>query len=193
MRDSLKILYPGLAFLFLGLLSVSSYAQTRPKDGECRPDELDMGDYCASLPPARSQSENEQRRVTRFRAESMMPGKANTNSPGSAPAVDPKQVPAPVAPVDSDGFFVQIGAFSTRALAESVALSVESPGSPLVVFPLHRGNRVLWACTLGPFPDKASAEETRDWIRKDNRFGSAYVKAMDSEAKQGFANDKTQK
>mgnify|MGYP000513017961 CR=1 FL=1 len=39
-----------------------------------RMDEIDMGDYCASLPPAVDKEEQKRRRVTRFRGESMMPG-----------------------------------------------------------------------------------------------------------------------
>jgi cell division protein FtsN len=71
------------------LLAGATLAQTRAKEGECRPDELDMGDYCASLPPAANEDEEQRRRVTRFRGTSMMPGRtgvANKTMPGPKPA-----------------------------------------------------------------------------------------------------------
>ena len=34
------------------IISATLEAQTKPKEGECLPDEIDLGDYCASLPPS---------------------------------------------------------------------------------------------------------------------------------------------
>ena len=185
--------------LAAGLLA----AQTRPKQGECLPDEMDMGDYCASLPPAITGEEKENRRVTRFRGSSMMPGKtseatATTTAP-LEPAPSPVElVPSPVELVPTEGFIVQLGAFSTRELAESVATSVESPGPPFHVLALDSGDRVLWACIQGPFPDRDSAVKARDFIRGNRKFRSAYIKSIDpalleSEKEQGMTNDSTKK
>ncbi len=173
-------------------------ADTRDKEGECRLDEVDMGDYCASLPPARSQTVKERRRVTRFRSTGMMPGRASeTLGTQDKQALPQKlQTDEPVLAeqvVIKTGFSVQLGAFSTRERAESVAISVESSGPPVTVVPLQSGNQLLWACIQGPFPDKPSAIEARDHLRKERRFRTAYIKANETVAQQGIANDRTEK
>jgi hypothetical protein len=186
-----------LTFLCACLVSGSLFAQTRPKEGECKADEVDMGDYCAGLPPATTQPEKERRRVTRFRGESMMPGRIGEAESERVPADQPPAgiPPSPEAvPQDpASGYSVQLGAFSTRELAESVVHSIESPGSPVTVVPLERGDRILWACMMGPFPDKGSALIARDQIRKDKKFRTAYIKPPQAGLKQETANDTTQK
>ena len=205
---------PGLSGIILlagVLITGLLVAQTKPKQGECLPDEMDMGDYCASLPPAMTGEEKELRRVTRFRGSSMMPGRI-----GSAPVTTPTPHEPVVPPIElapTDSFVVQLGAFSTRELAESVATSVESPGPPVHVVALDHGDHVLWACIQGPFPDRGSAVKARDYIRGIRKFRSAYVKLLepellepellepellehellDHEIEQGMANDSTKK
>ena len=134
--------------VFLGLISIFSplnqlFAQTNSKQGECALDELDMGDYCASLPSAKTQSEKDTRRITRFRGTSMMPGRTGEISPGSGPAEEPGQTLAADPGIAGEGFNLQLGAFSTREVAESVAHSVKSPGPPITVVPVESGERIL--------------------------------------------------
>lgn len=171
-------------------------AQTRPKDGECEVDEVDMGDYCASLPPAVSEEEKKRRRVTRFRGESMMPGRTGSKAARPAPAakpVIPAEPPLPVDVIPDDGFIVQMGAFSTRELAESIAETVSTPPGPVRVIPLDRGDHQLWACILGPFKTKDLAVLSRDQVQQDKRFRSAYVKLMNPEIIKGLTHDNTKK
>ena len=132
-----------------------------------------------------------------------MPGKiseATATTPAPLePAPSPVElVPSPVEFEPTEGFIVQLGAFSTRELAESVANSVESPGPPFHVLALDRADRVLWACIQGPFPDRDSAEKARDLIRGNRKFRSAYIKLMDpalleNGKEQGMTNDSTKK
>ncbi len=177
--------------LVFGLLG----AQTRPKIDECQPDEVDIGDYCASLPPAVTETEKKKRRVTRFRGKSMMPGRvgAKPATVPAPPAKEPLTEPL-VAPAEpTSGFIVQLGAFSSREVAESVAASLSSSPILVRIVPLDRGDHVLWACIKGPFENRELAVQSRDLLRKDKRFRSAYVKLLDTEIRQGLANDNTEK
>lgn len=200
MRHLTSIHRFSLALVCACVLSGPLYAQTQPKDGECKPDELDMGDYCASLPPATTQTEKERRRITRFRGESMMPGRTGSATPAAPKTTTPEDVPdtpviTPPEPEPSNpfsGYSVQLGAFSSRELAQSVAFSIESPDSKISLVPLERGERVLWACVMGPFPDNDSAMMARDRLRKDKRFRSAYIKPPQAGANQEITHDSTQ-
>jgi cell division protein FtsN len=73
--------------LLTGLLTVwvgvSSQAQQAIAEPRCRPDEIDMGDYCASTQPPTTQEESDARRVTPFRSSSMMPGRTVTTDSGN--------------------------------------------------------------------------------------------------------------
>jgi cell division septation protein DedD len=171
-------------------------AQTRPKDGECEANEVDMGDYCASLPPAITEAEKKRRRVTRFRGESMMPGKTDSEAARPVPPVTPvtpAQLPLPVVSIPDHGFIVQLGAFSTQEMAESIALTVATQPGPVRVISLERSGRLLWACILGPFESRGLAVVSRDQVQQDTRFKSAYIKLMDPEIVKGITNDNTKK
>jgi cell division septation protein DedD len=166
-------------------------AQTRLNQGECRPDEMDMGDYCASLQPEMTGEEQDKRRVTGFRRSSMMPGRTGAK-PASTPIILEPVLP-PVEQAPAEEFVVQLGAFSNKQLAQSVADSVESPGLPIHVIALNWRDTVLWACVQGPFSDRNSAVIARDLIRGKKKFRSAYIKTLNPEMEQGLAHDSTKK
>ncbi len=202
MRLSVKFLL--LILMLAGCLLVTTLAaQTRPEGDECRPEEVDMGDYCASLPPAQTESEKDRRRVTHFRRKGMMPGKVDSSgvSKKDKNTLVPQktEVGAPQKPVGKiDGFLVQLGAFSTREAAQSVAASVESPHTPVMIIPLERGDRILWSCAIGPFPDRKSADAVRDQMRENKKFRTAFVTTSSSETAKtetsiGPVNDSTEK
>jgi hypothetical protein len=71
--------------LLLGLAGIPLQAQQTAAESRCRPDEIDMGDYCASMQPPTTQEESDARRVTPFRSRSMMPGRtgATDHQPGA--------------------------------------------------------------------------------------------------------------
>ena len=71
------------AVLVLGFAGTPGEARQAGVEPGCRPDEIDMGDYCASLQPPSSEEESENRRVTPFRYRSMMPGHVGTQGVGS--------------------------------------------------------------------------------------------------------------
>jgi cell division septation protein DedD len=176
----------GMSLALGVMVCLSLEAQTRPKDGECLPDEIDLGEYCASLPPPQNEEERKKRTVTRFRGKSMMPGIVSDNNekPAKTVAKPPvqKEIPAAEIPVTlTQGFMIQLGAFSKQESAELIASSIENPEAPVNVNPLQSGERQLWACTLGPFADKSSAEQARDRLRTDKRFRTAFVTAWKSD------------
>jgi cell division septation protein DedD len=167
------------------------YAQDDEKEKGCAIDEVDMGDYCASLPVAVTEAEKKRRRITRFRGTSMMPGKVDSTRPAkpAAPALPSQPGPTPEPAPPEGGFVVQLGAFSTREIAESVVASVSPLGPAIRIMPLQRGDRVLWFCIQGPFESREQAALSRDHIRKEKNFKSAYIKTVDSEIRQGWGND----
>jgi cell division septation protein DedD len=74
-----------LLAVMLGSVASTS-AQENPETSHCQPNELDMGDYCISLPSPANPEESALRRVTPFRARSMMPGLAGKPDGQTKPA-----------------------------------------------------------------------------------------------------------
>ncbi len=103
-----------LVAIIVACLSGAPDVSAQPDDmgPRCRHDEIDMGDYCASLKPPDTEEEASTRRVTPFRSRSMMPGlvaeegetppsrpePANSASqvvgPAASPVVAPQESPA---------------------------------------------------------------------------------------------------
>lgn len=228
-----------LTLLLSQALAVS--AQETEQPGGCAEDEVDMGDYCASLPPAMTEEEKQRRRVTRFRGKSMMPGRVEIPTDNTAEGSDtPGESSAPGAPVNGEnpmpslppavagskavppsavttpgsmvisgalqpeiaekaiqaepakpaeatgpvnakrpmdtGYVVQLGAFSSRSVAASVARDVHADGFPVALARLEAGERVLWASFAGPFEQIEEANSVRDQMRKTPRFANAWIK-----------------
>jgi hypothetical protein len=160
----------------LVLVSESPDAQEVEGEARCRPDEIDMGDYCAGRPPDAQKLTPGATRRTPFRLHSMMPGHV-----GEAPAAhlpEPPSGKAVTAP--EPGFGVQFGVFSERATAESmVRYAAEAVQGPYHLARIEQGNRILWACIHGPFTDRASAAAARSRLRDGTRFKDAFVKSLD--------------
>lgn len=167
--------------LILGTIICANVdAQTRPKDGECLANEIDLGDFCASLPPPKTEAEKKRRTITRFRGESMMPGlmSQTPEKPGKTQATPPAKIEQAVGQSSktlTEGFMLQLGVFSTRERAEKVASSIISTGIQVNIDPLQRGDSILWRCSIGPFANRDSAEQSRDQMRIDERFSTAFV------------------
>lgn len=182
-------------FLMIAMFAVCClveplFAQAQREESTCRVDEVDMGGYCASLPPAHTQAEKDKRRITRFRGVGMMPGRADGKSSQASPSSG--AVPPPLDLVINSGFGVQLGAYASKQTALSVVLSLESRGNPVLLARLERGDQILWACILGPYPDKQSAQVARDRIRLDERFRSAWVRPLKSLVLEGLTSESTE-
>lgn len=151
-------------------------AQDASDEPRCRPDEIDMGTYCAGRPPQARKLKPGATRSTPFRIRSMMPGHV-----GEAPYREPPK--RPEGPADSPaghGFGVQFGVFAERQTAVSVLRSAaQALDGPFRLAPMSQGNRILWACIHGPFPDKESAAAARNRLHEATRFRDAFVKRLD--------------
>jgi len=123
----------------------------------------------------------------------MMPGKKDASEPARVPELVPETVTPPANPAPPGGFLLQLGAFSSKEVAESVAGSVESPGLQVIVASIETANGILWVCYQGPFESRASAESAREQVRTDSRFHTAYIKSVDTAIQQGLLNDSTEK
>lgn len=227
-------------------------AEEEQKPGACEVDEIDMGDYCASLPPAITEEDKSRRRITRFRGKSMMPGRTEgdsatpeedakplpgkqvTTNPGlpvtplpvtpstaaepqknlplaesevtapppelAPPVEEPAQqvepviaVPKPVTPPvpvsAGSGYVVQLGAFSSRSVAVSVAQNVHAEGIPVALAPIETASGVLWACFAGPYEDMEQAKSARDHMRLKREFAAAWVKPVGQLSLTGLNNE----
>lgn len=176
----------------------SAMAQEQTTEEECLPHEVDMGEYCVSA----AQKDNEEvlpgRKATPFRRQGMMPGGVKTavKKPEEKKAPLPQVVvshnlPAPV--VAQGGFGIQLGAFSSRESAISVASSVISAGTPVLLSPIERGNKVLWACVAGPYAQADDAREDLGKIKADSRFAGAYIKPLNGMKLEGISHDSLEK
>lgn len=98
----------GLAALLAAMLAAAQQEDESETESGCRPDELDVGDYCVGQPEPRSPTEARLQRQTPFRIRSMMPGHADRgmmpgraartpaqSSPGPRPRVQAQPEPAP--------------------------------------------------------------------------------------------------
>lgn len=147
----------------------------------CEPDEIDMGDYCAERPPEAARLKPGARRATPFRVKGMMPGRVG-ESPG-LPRGQPRRPDTAdeMAPdLETGGFGVQLGVFSTRDKAEQVARQAAVVvGGPFALARIERDAGILWACIHGPFPDQPTAVEAQRRLRRETPFGDAFVKPLD--------------
>jgi len=114
-------------------------------------------------------------RVTPFRARSLMPG--HVDEPRKTVRKAPVDAPRAVA---GSGYGVQIGAFSERSTALKLAQQlIDDIGGDFRLAPIARGNRILWACIHGPFPDRATAQAALGRIRSETAHQEAFVKPLD--------------
>ena len=160
--------------------------------GPCAEDEIDAGDYCVKIVEAEPEPPGTPK-ATPFRRESMMPGVVRRNNPAKpAAAATPvpdvvvsQSIPAPV--VAQGGFGIQVGAWSERKRAEEVGLSIVETGISVVLSPLARGDRVLWATIAGPYFSKEAAQQHLQTLRADSRFPNAWIKSLKDMRLEGIA------
>lgn len=160
--------------------------------GPCAEDEIDAGEYCVKIVEAEPEPSGTPK-ATPFRRESMMPGVVRRNNPAKpaaaatpVPAVVISQtIPAPV--VAQGGFGIQLGAWSERKRAEEVGLSIVEEGISVILSPLARGDRVLWATIAGPYFSKDAAQQDFQVLRADNRFPKAWIKSLKDMRLEGIA------
>jgi hypothetical protein len=166
-----------VAGLLLAWLSLGpAWSQDADPQGECLPEEIDMGEYCARRLPEVRKLEPGAKRATPFRKRSMMPGQVG--DPSSEPMAGLPR--GTIESQDGHGFGVQLGAFSERSVANDVARSAAAAmGEPFYLAPLARGERILWACILGPFPDEASAMAALARVQDRTRYKDAFIKPLD--------------
>ena len=195
------------------LASPAVFAQSAAENEAtpCRVDELDMGDACVRIEPARPDRDPSLRRITRFPSRSLMPGHVgeNTGAPGQSPGSSPPPAPAAAPPQPgtvaepvtaasvssghiSPGYGVQFGVFSDQSTARDVARPLADRGLAVGLAPLQRGGRTLWACIHGPFPDEASARSAAERLRIDHRLADTYIKPLDNLELTGLSNDATE-
>ena len=97
----------------------------------------------------------------------------------AAPPTVTKESPKPLAPAaaapTSKQWAVQLGSFSSKTGAERLAKEYEDRGQKAFVMPVKSGNNTLYRVRLGPFAERAAAD---DALRKvGNRVAGAAVVA----------------
>jgi cell division septation protein DedD len=169
-------------------ISVAVAAQEASEEHSCRPDEIDMGDYCAQKQPEAAQLKPGATRATPFRIKSMMPGHPEPlprrPSPQATPAMNTPAMntPAKTTPAadETPGFGVQLGVFSSRENAARVARTAQAAvGGDYVLARLPGHERILWACIQGPFPDEVAANLARRLLQEETTYQDAFVKPLD--------------
>ncbi len=88
-----------------------------------------------------------------------------TSAPAAVPLAAPKPVPVDPAPARNTmpdkpangGFAVQLGSFSSRATADSLAAKLRSEGYDAFVMPVKSGTNTLYRVRIGPMPDREAA------------------------------------
>jgi cell division septation protein DedD len=173
-----------------------SLAQDAPDPTTCEPDEIDMGDYCMKHSEAPREDEPGKRKVTRFPAQSMMPGrvspstptpKAKTRAPATIPAVVMRDVPP--APVMAEGGFgVQFGAFSTRANAVRAAAPIRTLDLGVILSRVDRNGRTLWLTLAGPFASPEQARTALAQMRPALPSPDAWVRPLKGMNLQGLTH-----
>jgi len=75
-----------------------------------------------------------------------------------------------VAPSSGGGHYVQIGAFSERAGAETQVRKLESLGERAQIEPVDAGGRRLWRVRIGPFAIKDAADDVLSKVVSNGFF-----------------------
>nr|WP_292042640.1 SPOR domain-containing protein [Brevundimonas sp. UBA5713] len=81
--------------------------------------------------------------------------------PQSQPVYPPATVPAPTYPGTPEGYRVQVSVFEQPAFANAVARQL---GGGATVESFERNGRTLYRVVVGPWPDHAAAERSRQAI-----------------------------
>lgn len=96
-------------------------------------------------------------------AEAAKPKSAEATKPKSAATQAATQVPRePVAQSSvpkTPGWAVQVGSFASRATAERLAKELKESGHNAFVMPVKSGNTTLYRVRIGPFGDRAKAND----------------------------------
>lgn len=90
-----------------------------------------------------------------------------------------KPEPSPALVAAGSGYVVQLGAFSSRSVAATVAQGVHAEGIPVALARLETRGRVLWASFAGPYEEMEKAKNVRDQMRQKREFAAAWVKPVD--------------
>ena len=124
---------------------------------------------------------------TAISADKMTPSAAPTQSP-AAPVAAPPEAPAakieakspPAAPAAaatasaqavSDGFAVQLAAYSDDKGANALASRLKRSGYPAYTEPLKTSRGTLWRVRVGPYPSRDAATGVRDKLKAEGQSG----------------------
>lgn len=122
----------------------------------------------SSTPPPRTVEEPPQPSVQR--APSVRAPAAATQPQQPAPAIASRaSVPT------SKGWAVQAGSFASRATAERIVKDLAAQGQSAFVMPVRSGGSTLYRVRIGPFADRAVANETLREVK--SRVANAAVVA----------------
>jgi DedD protein len=100
-----------------------------------------------------------------------------TQQPSSAlrePITAKPIAPAPAAPT-SRGWAVQVGSFASRATADRLVKDLSQQGQSAFVMPVKSGNSTLYRVRIGPFAERAVANQTLGEVK--GRIANAAVVA----------------
>ncbi|NND44952.1 MAG: hypothetical protein HKN58_06480 [Xanthomonadales bacterium] len=192
-----SLLWTAGALLCAALVQApAARAQDTPEAPQCEPDEVDMGDYCMKLSDLPPEQVGGPRRVTRFPARSMMPGRVQKSAEAPPePAAAPTEVPVfvkdvPPSPVVAQGGYgVQFGVFSTHESAARAAAPVQALGASVLLSPLERVDRTLWITLAGPFALQSAAAETLHRLQAELPMPDAWVRPLKGMTLQGINHD----
>jgi DedD protein len=124
---------------------------------------------------------------TAISADKVTPSAAPTQSP-AAPVAAPPEAPAakieakspPAAPAAaatasaqavSDGFAVQLAAYSDDKGANALASRLKRSGYPAYTEPLKTSRGTLWRVRVGPYPSRDAATGVRDKLKAEGQSG----------------------
>jgi DedD protein len=124
---------------------------------------------------------------TAISADKVTPSAAPTPSP-AAPVAAPPEAPAakidakspPAAPAAaatasaqavSDGFAVQLAAYSDDKGANALASRLKRSGYPAYTEPLKTSRGTLWRVRVGPYPSRDAATGVRDKLKAEGQSG----------------------
>jgi cell division septation protein DedD len=84
----------------------------------------------------------------------------------SRPPVNDPLTASSVSGPEATSWAVQVGSFSSGAVAEGVKNTLVKAGRPAFVMPVTSGNMTLYRVRIGPFPNRESAEVAISSVRE---------------------------
>jgi DedD protein len=124
--------------------------------------------------PARSPTSVSRAAESPSRQPSSAPSTTQAKAAATKPATPAPVVSRSTVPTTS-GWAVQLGSFSNRATADRLVKDFAGSGYNAFVMPVQSGGSTLYRVRIGPFPERAAANDALTVIKK--RVGNAAVVA----------------